>query len=121
MEFTRRDMYQFILSHKWTYATTYAKFAPHEYLVREKCPDKEAFDLAGKFIQDNGMRMFYYKNERKYLFCDGYFYWILRAEDNPADAVINRCKPDDYDIVFMKRGTQARKVDNGRQMSFDEI
>ena len=107
-EMTRREMYDFINAQKWVFAKTYAAFAPHEYIMRTYCKDKEAFDRAGEFILKNGMRMFYYKSERKYLYCDGYFYWILRDENNYADAVINRCKPEDYDIVFMQRGTQAR-------------
>lgn len=96
-------------SQKWTFAKTYAMFAPHEYIVRSKVSDKEAFDKAVHYIQQYGMRMFYYKHERKYLFAGGQFYWALWNEDDPTDAVINRCKPEDYDIVFMKRGTQAKK------------
>lgn len=105
---TRREMYDFINAQKWIFAKTYAAFAPHEYIVRKYVADKEAFDRAGEFILKNGMRMFYYKHERKYLYCDGWFYWILRSDIDDPTAVINRCKPEDYDIVFMQRGTQAR-------------
>ena len=124
-KFTRRDMYTFIQNQKWIFAKTYAAYAPHEYIVREYAADKEAFDKAGEFILENGMRMFYYKHERKYLFCDGWFYWILRSEDNPSDAVINRCKPEDYDVVFMQKGTQAKKYGlnekKAHQMKLEEI
>lgn len=97
-------------SQKWTFAKTYAMFAPHEYIVRSKVSDKEAFDKAVDFIQKYGMRMFYYKHERKYLFAGGQFYWVIRDSEDDPTAVINRCRPDDYDIVFMKRGTQAKKI-----------
>ena len=92
----------------WIYAKTYAAFAPHEYALRNRTPNKEDFDLAVKCIQENGMRMFYYKAERKYLYLDGWFYWALWSKDDLSDAIINRCRPEDYDIVFMRRGTQAR-------------
>lgn len=90
----------------WKFAKSYAFFAPHEYIVRGKCNlTDEEFDKFGDFILKNGMRMFYYKTERKYLYHDGYFYWIMRSEENPANAVINRCKPDDYDVVFVRKNT----------------
>lgn len=101
---------EFIAKQNWTYAKTYAAFAPHEYVVRGKQNGtNEEYDAFGEYIQKNGIRMFYYRHERKYLFVDGWFYWILRSEENPADSVINRCKPEDYDVVFVKRGTQAKK------------
>lgn len=96
----------FFNQQKWIFAKTYAAFAPHEYIVKDKIIgfDRE-FTEAVETILDKGMRMFYYKKERKYLFLDGYFYWAMT--NNPAEAtIINRCKPEDYDIVFMKRGTQ---------------
>lgn len=97
-------------SQKWTFATTYAAFAPHEYLVRARVEDKEKFDKACEYIEKHGMKMFYYKSARQYLFLDGWFYWALRSETDFSDAVINRCRPEDYDIVFMRRGTQARAL-----------
>lgn len=95
----------YLESQNWTFAKTYAAFAPHEYIVRSKVPDKEAFDKAVQFIQDYGMTMFYYSHERKYLFVGGRFYWVLWSNNDPTDAVINRCKPDDYDIVFVRKRT----------------
>ena len=96
----------FFNQQKWTFAKTYAAFAPHEYILKDKIDGScEEFAKAVETILTQGMRMFYYKKERKYLFLDGYFYWAMT--DNPAEAnIINRCKPEDYDIVFMKRGTQ---------------
>lgn len=95
----------------WVFAKTYAAFAPHEYVIRGKCfGDDEQFFAACQCILDHGIRMFYYKTERKYLFLDGYFYWIMGDEVNEERKVINRCRPEDYDIVFMRRGTQAKTV-----------
>lgn len=96
---------------RWKFAKTYVKFAPHEYILRQWMSDKNMFDSAVRFIQEHGIRMFYYKAERKYLFLDGWFYWALWSKDDMSDAIINRCKPEDYDIVFMRRGTQAREAE----------
>ena len=98
---------------KWTFAKTYAAFAPHEYIIRERMSDKETFDRAVKFIQDNGIRMFYYKSERKYLYVGGWFYWALWSKDDLSDAIINRCRPMDYDIVFVRRNSwlKSKKAD----------
>lgn len=98
----------FIAKQKWIFAKTYAEFAPHEYVVKGKGNSNEEFMEAVNFIIENGIRMFYYKTERKYIFMGGKFYWMC-CNQNGEPIVINRCEPDDYDIVFMKRGTQERK------------
>ena len=104
----------------WKFAKTYAQFAPHEYIVRGKCNGSDdEFLRACRCILENDIRMFYYKHERKYLFVGGYYYWTMWDGESVSDdptAVINRCKPEDYDIVFMKRGTQARKYQKSEQM-----
>ena len=101
---------EYFESQNWTFAKTYAAFAPHEYIVRNKVADKEMFDNAVNYILNNGVRMFYYQSERKYLFIGGHFYWVMRDKENDPTTVINRCRPDDYDIVFMKRGTQEKRA-----------
>lgn len=100
-------------SQKWTFAKTYAAFAPHEYIrtAGMTVAEKEMFINAVKYIQENGMRMFYYTTERQYLFVDGWFYWAMWSKEDFSDAIINRCRPKDYDIVFMKRGTQAKRAE----------
>ena len=114
----------YVRKQRWIFSKTYATFAPHEYIVRGKCygNDKMFFDAA-RCILEHGMRMFYYKKERKYLYADGYFYWIMGAEVNEERVIINRCKPEDYDIVFLKRGTQAGKsarvMPKYEQLTFD--
>ena len=90
-------------SQRWTFAKTYAAFAPHEYILRKRVADKKAFDKAVHYIQQYGMRMFYYKSERRYLLVDGWFYWALWSKDDLSDAIINRCRPEDYDIVFVRK------------------
>ena len=92
-------------SQKWIFARTYAAFAPHEYIVRSKVDDKNLFDMAFNYIEENGIRMFYYKTEKTYLFVGGWFYWGGRDSVDDPTAIINRCKASDYDIVFVRKNT----------------
>ena len=112
---------EYFNSQRWKYAKTYAMFAPHEYILRSWMADKEMFDNAIRYIQSNGIRMFYYEAERKYLFVDGWFYWALWSKEDFSDAIINRCKPEDYDIVFMKRGTQAKRAEEKRKEQEEKL
>lgn len=110
-----KEVRELIARQRWVFAKTFATFAPHEYIVKGKCnARKEEFEAFMDYILEKGIRMFYYKRERKYLFLDGYFYWICRDSADDPTAVINRCRPDDYDIVFMKRGTQAKAIERDK-------
>lgn len=108
-------------SQRWTFAKTYAMFAPHEYIVRNKVADKEMFDRAFDYIEENGMRMFYYQHEKTYLFVGGWFYWAGRDSVDDPTAIINRCRPEDYDIVWMKRGTQAKRAEEKRKEQEEKL
>lgn len=112
---TKQEAREYVANQKWIWAKSYAMFAPHEYILRGKgnAGVEQFYDMS-RYILEHGIRMFYYKNERKYLFLDGYFYWLMVNEVSEKTNIINRCKPEDYDIVFMKRGTQAGK--NARVM-----
>lgn len=112
---------EYFNSQKWTFAKTFAMFAPHEYIVKSKVEDKQMFDSAVNYIFDNGIRMFYYQKERKYLFVDGWFYWVCRNGEDDPTAIINRCKPEDYDIVFMKRGTQAKRAEEKQKEEAEKL
>ena len=97
---------EFIAKQRWIFAKTYAAFAPHEYIIKGKCnATDDEFEAFARAIVNHGIRMFYYKNERKYLLIDGYFYWIMTDEVDEKTNIINRCMPEDYDIVFVRKGT----------------
>lgn len=96
----------FINAQTWVFASKYAKFAPHEYVMKYKAVGgDDTFDKAIRCILRNGIPMMYYKTERQYLYFEGYFYWTMGGKND----IINRCKPEDYDIVFMQKGTMAKK------------
>ena len=76
---------------QWTYAKT-MPFAPHEYIVRGKCPLSEE-----EFLYFINMQRNYGKVERwgkhiiLYLYIDDYKYWTMWAPIEET-AVINRAK-----------------------------
>lgn len=107
---------QFIQKQKWIFAKTYAQFAPHEYVMKLRCNGTvDEFNEFGQYIQEHGMRMFYYKNERKYLLLDGYFYWVCGEVTGTHDASLNRCRPEDYDIAFVRRNTWIIKCEKEKR------
>lgn len=68
-------MIEFIKEQKWIFAKTYAKTAPHEYIVREKCTNEKMFvDFVMKIRLEWYDKKFYSKNF-KYLDFEWYTYW----------------------------------------------
>ena len=78
---------------KWTFAKT-MPFAPHEYIVRGKCPLSEE-----EFLYFINMQRNYGKVERwgkyitPYLYIDSYKYWTMGAPVEET-TVINRAQVD---------------------------
>jgi len=85
-----RDLLAAIDSQKWTFAKTYAHFAPHEYFLISQNPKlfkelKEKIAKEGKkekfAVKPNGGKIW----EETYFYLDGYRYWGY-------DTVLNRTK-----------------------------
>lgn len=74
---------RFIDQIPWTFAKTYARHWPHEYIVREKV-DAALFDGFAAFIDQNGYESRYYDQKRAYFDYGGHTYWHM-------DNIINRC------------------------------
>lgn len=50
---------------------------PHEYVVREWCADPKQWDAFARLVDRHGERRVWRKIDRwKYLFLDGFIYWI---------------------------------------------
>ena len=76
---------------RWTFAKT-MPFAPHEYIVKDKCPlTKEEFEYFVEMQRQYGVRERWGKYNNPYLYIDDYKYWTMGAplEDT---TVINRAK-----------------------------
>ncbi len=75
---------------KYVFAKSMPKI-PHEYTTRAMWHNDEAFNLAVKFIQNNGVPEQFWRKIYIYLYLDGYKYWTM---GNPVKEtnVINRVK-----------------------------
>ncbi len=89
----------FVSRYPWTFAKTYATFAPHEYYVKEKLDvqGQEEFIWFVEFIRDYGFECKFAGKTHTYYEIDGHYYWTM---GNPIDEtfILNRCKVEDYVI-----------------------
>ncbi len=87
----------FAESHKWKFATTYAKTAPHEYLVKKWLPENEQrrFERLVQAINKDYVIGYFYGHENKYLILGDYYYWYMPCyPGNMAVDLINRTTTD---------------------------
>ncbi len=92
---------KFVNDNNWTFAKTYADWAPHEYVVKEKLEEKyqTLFPDLVTFIRELGFPAFFGNQEHIYLYYDGRYYWTMG--DPPEDTIIiNRCNYDDYRMTY---------------------
>lgn len=84
----------FISKQKWIFAKTYAKTAPHEYIM--VFPNSPYLKEAQEFfylIQEYGYVKKFFNKEFKYINIDGYKYWTMISKDGfNRDWSINREK-----------------------------
>ena len=84
----------FISKQKWIFAKTYAKTAPHEYImVFPNSPYKKEAQGFYYLIQEYGYAKKFYNKKFRYLNIDGYKYWPMISKDGfNRDWSINREK-----------------------------
>jgi len=92
----RMKLHQFsewVKKQKWVWAKTYAKFAPHYYVVKNKenLLEQAAFLDASKFIKNKGYKGKFYNREYKYYKFSGWKYWTTGPPSGEI-TVINREK-----------------------------
>ncbi len=95
--FTLEEAKTFADSHKWKFATTYAKTAPHEYLVKRWLneADRLLFERLIQTINKHAVTGYFYEHENKYLILDDHYYWYMPCyPDNMAVDLINRTTTD---------------------------
>ena len=88
---------RFIDQTPWTFAKTYARHWPHEYIVREKV-DAALFDDFAAFIDQNGYESHFYQAKQVYLDLGAHTYWHM-------DNIINRCPVDE---TYHRREKEGR-------------
>lgn len=102
------DPLAFIERHRWTFAKTYAGFAPHAYVVRDKCGDEEGFISFVRFIRRFGRPRIW---RRKVYICwyapDGKRYWTM-GWPVAETTIINQGFPDSDDTRAPEQGERLR-------------
>lgn len=96
---------------KWTFAKT-MPFAPHEYIVRDKCPlTEDEFVFFVNMQRQLGVKERWGKYNNSYLYIDDYKYWTMGASIEETK-VINRAKVNVLrDVRRMHQEIQAIRKD----------
>ncbi|MBQ3628049.1 MAG: hypothetical protein II947_03340 [Bacteroidaceae bacterium] len=112
-ELNYHKLRKMIVRCKWTFAKT-MPFAPHEYIVRDKCPltDEEFVyfvDMQRRF----GVKERWGKYNNPYLYIDDYKYWTMGAPIEETK-VINRAKACVVeDVQELHNGIEQSKIKEG--------
>ncbi len=90
----------FVNNFSWTYAKTYAKICPHEYIVKDKIDQDQWDDLVKvvAFIREEGFIANYKSRSGKYYILDDHYYWTM-GEPVEETTVLNRAKLSDYQLI----------------------
>ncbi len=97
VSFSFEDAEKYVESHKWKYASTYAKTAPHEYLVKRWLSDdeKSGFERLVQTINEKYVVGYFYGHKNRYLILGDKYYWYMDCyPDNMAVDLINRAEID---------------------------
>ena len=94
--FTIEEAKAFAENHKWKFATTYAKSAPHEYLVKNWLSeeDKRLYERFVQTMKNSSVVGYFYGHKNNYLILGDYYYWFMGQHDNMAVDLINRTTTD---------------------------
>ena len=91
------NVLKFVNQIEWTFASTYAKTWPHEYIVSNRV-DIDLFMKTVRHIRENGVLKPFYACQFTYFEQDGLVYWtMVPPEGSPKwypveeETVINRC------------------------------
>ncbi len=91
--FTIEEAKAFAESHKWKFASTYAKTAPHEYLVKKRLSEEDRllFERLVQTINKESVIGYFYGHQNNYLILGDYYYWYMPCNpENVAVDLINR-------------------------------
>ena len=115
-EYNYNTLRSMIARCEWTFAKT-MPFAPHEYIVKEKCPlTAEEFEYFVTMQREHGVKERWGKYNNPYLYIEDYKYWTMGAPLE-GTTVINRAKASAVNYVHqlykgIKKGdTTMRYVD----------
>ena len=94
--FSLDEAQKYAESHFWKFASTYARTAPHEYLIKKWLveEDKLLFERFVATIKAHAVIGYFYGHENRYLILDEQYYWYMPLPDNMAVDLINRTSTD---------------------------
>ena len=96
--FSMEEARVFADSHKWKFATTYAKTAPHEYLVKKWLSEEDRllFERLVQTINKDSVVGYFYGHKNNYLILGDHYYWYMIDcyPENLAVDLINRTTTD---------------------------
>lgn len=98
-----QDLRDFARAVTWTFAKTYAKTWPHEYIVRDRV-DAALFERFVRHIREHGYEGRFYRMKITYFEEDGLTYWTMGAPLEET-TVINRCPKASTYEERLKNGT----------------
>ena len=75
---TEEEIKRFIDENDWTYAKSMPR-TPHEYCLKKRCNDHEAFEKFVMFIRENGYKKRFWKKTFIYFDVGGHQYWTMGA------------------------------------------
>ena len=86
----------FALGLRWKFATTYAKTAPHEYIVKKwlSPADQLLFERFVQTMKHNSVVGYFYGHKNDYLILNTHYYWYMGQYENRAINLINRTAVD---------------------------
>ena len=77
---------------EWTFAKTYAKTWPHEYIVRDRVEENLFLELV-RHIREHGYKGKFYKKDITYFENNNMVYWTMGAPIEET-TIINRCNKE---------------------------
>ena len=99
--FSTEEAKAFAEGHRWKFATTYAKTAPHEYLVKRWLPPEERllFERLVQTIKRDAVLGYFHTYKNYYLILGEYYYWFMTDyyPENYAVDLINRSTIDNLE------------------------
>jgi hypothetical protein len=111
--FTLEEAQKYAESHYWKFASTYAKTAPHEYLIKSWLVDEDKllFERFVATMRANSVVGYFYGHKNDYLILGDHYYWYMPLPDNLAADLINRTTTDNLeykDGAYYYKGKQEK-------------
>ncbi len=103
----------FVTEQEWTFAKTYAKTWPHEYIVREKVDEGLFVDLV-HHIRMHGYKGRFYRKSITYFDEGGMVYWTM-GESVDITTIINRCRKEQTYEQRLRNGTLPEQINKAEQ------